>query len=109
MLCKVGHGAKIYGKQLKRTLDIKIEPPEGDPCRQFHAMLGGDLPTNPAFELDNRSKRSICLDLSKPAAREEDLSGADEGADSVSGHLHGDCGEKDTGYSGYQEDAGITH
>ncbi len=49
---------------------IKIEPPEGDPCRQFHAMLGGDLPTNPAFELDNRSKRSICLDLSKPAARE---------------------------------------
>jgi crotonobetainyl-CoA:carnitine CoA-transferase CaiB-like acyl-CoA transferase len=27
-------------------------------------MLGGDLPTNPVFELDNRGKRSISLDLS---------------------------------------------
>jgi len=26
-------------------------------------MLGGDLPTNPCFELDNRSKRSIVVDL----------------------------------------------
>ena len=42
---------------------IKIEPPEGDPSRMFHAILGGALPTNPVFELDNRSKRSIVLDL----------------------------------------------
>lgn len=42
---------------------IKIEPPAGDPARVFGAMLGGDLPTNPPFELDNRSKRSIVLDL----------------------------------------------
>jgi len=42
---------------------IKIEPPEGDPSRLFHAMLGGLLPSNPVFELDNRSKRSIMLDL----------------------------------------------
>ncbi len=42
---------------------VKIEPPAGDPARLFHAMLGGDMPVNPVFELDNRSKRSIGLDL----------------------------------------------
>lgn len=46
---------------------IKIEPPEGDPARTFQRMLGGDMPTNPPFELDNRSKRSIVLDLSDEA------------------------------------------
>ena len=43
---------------------IKIEPPEGDPCRTFLNVLGGDLPSNPVFELDNRGKRAIALDLS---------------------------------------------
>jgi crotonobetainyl-CoA:carnitine CoA-transferase CaiB-like acyl-CoA transferase len=43
---------------------VKIEPPAGDPCRGFHRMLGGDLPVNPVFELDNRGKRGIALDLS---------------------------------------------
>ncbi|MFI5041189.1 MAG: CaiB/BaiF CoA transferase family protein [Acidimicrobiales bacterium] len=43
---------------------IKIEPPSGDPGRSFERMLGGDLPSNPPFELDNRSKRSVVLDLS---------------------------------------------
>ncbi|HEV2310200.1 MAG TPA: CoA transferase, partial [Acidimicrobiia bacterium] len=38
---------------------VKIEPPEGDPARQFLSMLGGDVPFNPPFELDNRSKRGI--------------------------------------------------
>jgi crotonobetainyl-CoA:carnitine CoA-transferase CaiB-like acyl-CoA transferase len=42
---------------------VKIEPPGGDPARSFQRMLGGDLPVNPPFELDNRSKRSIALDL----------------------------------------------
>src|SRR6478736_9450616 len=42
---------------------VKIEPPSGDPARTFGRMLGGDLPTNPPFELDNRSKRSVVLDL----------------------------------------------
>lgn len=43
---------------------VKIEPPGvGDPSRLFQRMLGGDLPFNPIFENDNRSKRSICLDL----------------------------------------------
>jgi crotonobetainyl-CoA:carnitine CoA-transferase CaiB-like acyl-CoA transferase len=45
---------------------IKVEPPEGDPARTFQRMLGGDLPTNPPFELDNRSKRSVVLDLADP-------------------------------------------
>lgn len=43
---------------------VKVEPPLGDPARDFGRMLGGDLPTNPVFELDNRGKRSISLDLS---------------------------------------------
>ena len=42
---------------------VKIEPPTGDPARQFMAIMGGDLPMNPPFELDNRSKRSIMIDL----------------------------------------------
>jgi crotonobetainyl-CoA:carnitine CoA-transferase CaiB-like acyl-CoA transferase len=40
----------------------KIESPEGDPFRGLFASLGPDMP-NPPFELDNRGKRSICLDL----------------------------------------------
>jgi crotonobetainyl-CoA:carnitine CoA-transferase CaiB-like acyl-CoA transferase len=49
---------------------VKIEPPGiGDPARLFQRMLGGDLPFNPPFEMDNRSKRSIGLDLTRPRAR----------------------------------------
>ncbi|MCP4037981.1 MAG: CoA transferase, partial [bacterium] len=45
---------------------IKIEPPGlGDPSRSFSKMLGGDLPFNPVFEMDNRSKRSIVLDVTQ--------------------------------------------
>lgn len=42
---------------------IKIEPPTGDPARLFGRMLGCDLGLNPPFEMDNRSKRSVVLDL----------------------------------------------
>lgn len=42
---------------------VKIEPPEGDPSRLFQQMLGGDMPTNPVFEMDNRGKRGVVLDL----------------------------------------------
>jgi len=42
---------------------VKIEPLTGDPARIFQRMLGSDMPTNPVFEMDNRSKRSIALDL----------------------------------------------
>src|SRR5579863_6627220 len=48
---------------------IKIEPPTGDPARTFQRMLGGDMPSNPPFELDNRSKRSIVLDLGTEEGR----------------------------------------
>jgi len=45
---------------------VKIEPPGiGDPARLFRYMLGGDLPFNPVFENDNRSKRSLVADLRK--------------------------------------------
>jgi crotonobetainyl-CoA:carnitine CoA-transferase CaiB-like acyl-CoA transferase len=42
---------------------VKIEPPAGDPARMFAKMIGGDLPFNPPFEMDNRSKRSIVIDF----------------------------------------------
>lgn len=45
---------------------VKIEPPEGDPARGFAKMLGGDVPFNPPFEMDNRSKRSIVIDFARP-------------------------------------------
>jgi crotonobetainyl-CoA:carnitine CoA-transferase CaiB-like acyl-CoA transferase len=48
---------------------VKIEPPAGDPARQFLKMLGADLPWNPPFELDNRGKRSIVIDLAIDAGR----------------------------------------
>ena len=47
---------------------VKIEPPDGDPARGFAKMLGGDVPFNPPFEMDNRSKRSIVIDVARPGA-----------------------------------------
>ncbi|MDT5099427.1 MAG: hypothetical protein QOC76_3164 [Mycobacterium sp.] len=42
---------------------VKIEPPTGDPARMFGRMLGLDGSQSPPFEMDNRGKRSIALDL----------------------------------------------
>jgi crotonobetainyl-CoA:carnitine CoA-transferase CaiB-like acyl-CoA transferase len=60
---------------------VKIEPPGiGDPSRLFQRILGADLPFNPIFEMDNRSKRSVVLDLARPEGREialEMIDGAD--------------------------------
>lgn len=59
---------------------IKIEPPTGDPARMFGRMLGCDMGLNPPFEMDNRSKRSVLLDLGTDAGRAtafELLAGAD--------------------------------
>ena len=43
---------------------IKVEPPTGDPMRGLFADAAGiDVPINPPFELDNRGKRSIALNL----------------------------------------------
>jgi crotonobetainyl-CoA:carnitine CoA-transferase CaiB-like acyl-CoA transferase len=52
---------------------IKIEPPTGDPGRLFGRMLGCDLGVNPPFEMDNRSKRSIVLDLTTEPGRDTTL------------------------------------
>src|SRR5262245_34807807 len=49
---------------------IKVEPPGGDPIRQFFASVGVDYDANPVFDLDNRGKRSIVLDTSKQAGRD---------------------------------------
>jgi crotonobetainyl-CoA:carnitine CoA-transferase CaiB-like acyl-CoA transferase len=42
---------------------IKIEPEEGDPFRGLMALLNAGPVANPAFELDNRGKRSLSLNL----------------------------------------------
>src|SRR5205807_1151517 len=43
---------------------IKLEPPDGDPMRaMFHQAAGINADINPPFELDNRGKRSISVNL----------------------------------------------
>ncbi len=50
---------------------IKVEPPTGDPMRSVFALaVGAHQDKNPAFELDNRGKRSIVLDLRTDEHRE---------------------------------------
>lgn len=63
---------------------VKIEPPGGDPARSFGRMMGLDADlgsaSNPPFQMDNRSKRSIVLDLAGPEGRAtavELIAGAD--------------------------------
>ncbi len=43
---------------------IKVEPFNGDPARGMVTL--GPLGINPAFEFDNRGKRSIALDIASP-------------------------------------------
>ncbi len=50
---------------------VKIEPPDGDPFRGlFLKGVGMDVPINPPFELDNRGKRSIALNLQTAEGRD---------------------------------------
>ena len=43
---------------------VKVETPDGDPFRSLDWLYQGD--GNPPFDLDNRGKRSIALDLRQP-------------------------------------------
>ncbi|MEO0817286.1 MAG: CaiB/BaiF CoA-transferase family protein [Pseudomonadota bacterium] len=45
---------------------IKVEPPGGDPIRKFFKTIGTDIADNPVFDFDNRGKKSIVVDTSKP-------------------------------------------
>ena len=46
---------------------VKVEPREGDPARSLFMHLAGlKEPKSPPFDLDNRGKRSIVLDLRAP-------------------------------------------
>jgi len=49
---------------------IKVERPGGDSMRHVFADLANDLGANPTFDLDNRGKRGVVLDISKPAGRD---------------------------------------
>ena len=50
---------------------VKIEPKNGDPFRALFSGMG--IEANPPFELDNRNKRSMTLDLSTEQGREAAL------------------------------------
>jgi len=46
---------------------IKVEPVGGDPYRRlFQLSAGIELDVNPPFEMDNRGKRSIAVDVAQP-------------------------------------------
>jgi crotonobetainyl-CoA:carnitine CoA-transferase CaiB-like acyl-CoA transferase len=49
---------------------IKVERPGGDSMRHVFADLKTELAGNPTFDLDNRGKRAVVLDVSKPEGRE---------------------------------------
>ncbi len=49
---------------------IKVERPGGDAMRHVFADAKSTLSGNPTFEMDNRGKRSVVLDISKPQGRD---------------------------------------
>jgi crotonobetainyl-CoA:carnitine CoA-transferase CaiB-like acyl-CoA transferase len=49
---------------------IKVEPPGGDPQRRVFQAIGVSVAVAPPFELDNRGKRSVVLDLRSDEGRE---------------------------------------
>jgi crotonobetainyl-CoA:carnitine CoA-transferase CaiB-like acyl-CoA transferase len=59
---------------------IKVERPGGDNMRHVFADLKNDIGANPTFDVDNRGKRGIVLDITKPAGRDA-LARLAQGAD----------------------------
>ena len=54
---------------------IKVESPDGDPMRRMlQVIIGHGEPQSPPFDLDNRGKRSMVLDLRDADDREVMLS-----------------------------------
>ncbi|MDI1364965.1 MAG: CaiB/BaiF CoA-transferase family protein [bacterium] len=49
---------------------IKVESPEGDPMRRFFDTIASQQDANPVFELDNRGKRAVVLDIRSDVGRE---------------------------------------
>ena len=52
---------------------VKVELPHGEVYRHGRPSISGydsDFPENPPFHMDNRGKRSIALDLTRPEARD---------------------------------------
>ena len=49
---------------------VKVERPEGDAMRHIFGDLKTDLGANPTFDVDNRGKRGIVLDIGKPQGRD---------------------------------------
>src|SRR5690606_15327897 len=49
---------------------VKVERPTGDPMRRVLADTRSEIRENPTFELDNRGKQAIALDITHEAGRE---------------------------------------
>jgi len=52
---------------------VKVEPPRGEIYRRTRPKYAGyatEFPENPPFHMDNRGKRSVVLDLTRPEARD---------------------------------------
>jgi crotonobetainyl-CoA:carnitine CoA-transferase CaiB-like acyl-CoA transferase len=52
---------------------VKVEPPRGEVYRRSRPKYAGydsEFPENPGFHLDNRGKRCLALDLTRPEARD---------------------------------------
>ncbi len=49
---------------------IKVEPPGGDPIRNFFESIGTDIADNPVFDFDNRGKKSLILDTGTAEGRD---------------------------------------
>jgi crotonobetainyl-CoA:carnitine CoA-transferase CaiB-like acyl-CoA transferase len=49
---------------------VKVERPGGDSMRHLFRDLPNEIDSNPTFEVDNRGKRGVVLDITKPEGRE---------------------------------------